>query len=361
MGQTADGTRGGPMVIAPRGAGGDQPAALAPENVEAAAIHAAYPTVDLHADTLMWCRWLGYDVLTRHEPPLPINALGGHVDVPRMRDGGMGAQFFSLVTLPVMKGARGPAHAVHAQIDILEQAMLHSPRILRPARTAADIDAINAAGALGALLGIEGAHALEGELDKLEEFSRRGVRYLGLLHFSANEAGYPAYGRGRADEKGLTRWGLDLVKRCESLDVIVDLSHLNKRGFLDACAIATRPPIVSHTGVLGAFEHWRNIDDEQLRAIAARGGCVGVIFCPRFIGGHGFEPVVRHLKHIIDVAGEDAPALGSDWDGLIVPTRELADPRGLPRLTRAMLESGMTERQIGKILRGNAMRILGTG
>jgi membrane dipeptidase len=212
---------------------------------------------------------------------------------------------------------------------------------------------------LGALLGIEGAHALEGHLDKLDGFARRGVRYLGLLHFTANEAGFPAYGRGRRDDEGLTRWGHALVERCEQLGVLVDLAHINRRGFLDVCARATRPPIVSHTGVLGAFEHWRNIDDEQLRAVAAKGGTVGVIFCPKFVGGDGLGPVVKHIKHIIDVAGEDTPALGSDWDGFIVPTGPLSDPTGLPLLVDALRAEGLTDDAIGKILRGNVLRVLG--
>jgi membrane dipeptidase len=211
---------------------------------------------------------------------------------------------------------------------------------------------------MGALLGIEGAHALEGNLDTLDGFAKRGVRYLGLLHFSSNEAGCPAYGAGKRDSEGLTPWGRELVARCEAIDVIVDLAHINKRGFLDACEMATRPPIVSHTGVLGAFEHWRNIDDKQMKAVANKGGVIGVIFCPRFLGGDGLAPVVKHLKHILDVVGEDAPALGSDWDGFIVPTRPLADPRGLPDLTDALLQAGIERRVVAKVLRGNAMRVL---
>ena len=180
------------------------------------------------------------------------------------------------------------------------------------------------------------------------------------MHFSSNEAGFPAYGLGRHDADGLTPWGFDLVRRCEAAGVLVDLAHINRRGFLDACSVATRPPIVSHTGVLGAFDHWRNIDDAQLRAVANKGGIVGVIFYPRYLGGEGLEPVVKHLLHILDIVGEDVPALGSDWDGFIVPTRALADPRGLPLLTDALLAAGVSERIIRKILRGNAMRVLNT-
>jgi membrane dipeptidase len=210
----------------------------------------------------------------------------------------------------------------------------------------------------GALLGIEGAHALEGDLDRVEYFARRGVRYLGLLHFSANEAGYPAYGAGRSDGSGLTAWGRDLVRRCEAASIIVDLAHINRVGFLDACAMAKRPPIVSHTGVTRAYQHWRNIDDEQIRAVAQRGGVVGIIFCPRFLGGDSIDDVVRHLGHVIDVAGEDTPALGSDWDGMIVPTPDLRDAAHLPLLTDALLRAGFGERAIAKVLRGNALRVL---
>jgi len=323
---------------------------------EARALHDRHPAIDLHADTLMWGRWFGYDLLARHSPWLPKRALLSHVDLPRMREGGVGAQFFGLVSLPVLGRVRGLRNAIDEQIDVLDETLGRTSDI-RLARTAADVENARREGALSALLGIEGAHALEGDLENLEHFARRGVRYLGLLHFSANEAGYPAYGRGARDE-GLTPWGRELVARCEALDVLVDLAHINRRGFLDACAMAKKPPMVSHTGVLGAFEHWRNIDDDQLRAVADLGGCVGVIFCPRYLGGDGLDAVVKHLRHIVDVVGEDTPALGSDWDGFIVPTPELADPTGLPRLTAALLGAGFTERTIAKILRDNAMRVV---
>jgi membrane dipeptidase len=326
---------------------------------EARAFHAEHPPIDLHADTLMWARWLGYDLHAPHEAPLWRAAFGGHVDLPRLREGGLGAQFFSLVSLPLLGSTRGLARAVDEQIDVLEEAIARRPGDLRLVRTATEIEACRSESALGALLGIEGAHALEGDLDRLANFARRGVRYLGFLHFSANEAGHPAYGSGRRDSAGLTRWGFDLVHRCEELGVLVDLAHINRRGFLDACETSTKPLIVSHTGVLGAFDHWRNIDDAQLRAVADTGGVVGVVFYPRYLGGDGVGPVVKHLLHILDVVGEDAPALGSDWDGFIVPTRELADPRGLPLLTDALLRAGVHDRTIAKILRGNVMRVLG--
>ncbi len=329
-----------------------------PVDDHARAVHAAHPAIDLHADTLMWSRWVDYDLTVRHEAPLPRSAFAGHVDVPRLQEGGVGAQFFGLVSLPVLGRTRGLFSAIQGQIDELDRAIAKRPSALTKVRYAAEVEEANRAGKVAALLGVEGAHALEGDASRLDVLAARGVRYLGLLHFSANECGFPAYGKGRRDDDGLTRFGHELVRRAEGLDVLVDLAHINQRGFLDACEAATKPVIVSHTGVLGAFEHWRNVDDSQLRAVAKTGGVVGVIFAPRYLGGDGLEPVVKHLKHILDVCGEDTPALGSDWDGMIVPSKGLGDPTGLPRLTEAMLAAGISETAVGKILRGNTLRVL---
>jgi membrane dipeptidase len=323
---------------------------------EARALHARFPAIDFHADSLMWSRWIGYDLLERHDPPLPRAALGGHVDVPRLVEGGFGAQFFGLV--PPLFTSSGFAAVVDEQIDALDRTVLQDPSRLVKVRTAADIRAARARGAMGALLGIEGAHALEGDVGKLDHFARRGVRYLGLSHFRANQASFPAYGFGRRDSEGLTPFGQEVVRRCEALGILVDLAHINRKGFMETCAMAEKPPIVSHTGVVGVFEHWRNIDDEQLRAVADKGGVVGVIFCPKFLGGDGLAPVVEHLRHIVSVCGEDTPALGSDWDGFIVPTNALCDAAHLPLLTDALLEGGFEEETIGKILHRNAMRVL---
>lgn len=316
------------------------------------------PAIDLHADTLMWSRYIGYDLLERHTAPLPKSAYFGHVDVPRMEDGGLGAQFFGLVSLPVFGRTRGLARVVHEQIDHLEETCQRGAGKIRMVLRAEEVEACERDGVRAALLGIEGAHALEGKLERLEEFARRGVRYLGLLHFSANEVGAPAYGKGKNDDAGLTDFGRDLIAACEEAGVLVDLSHINRRGFLEAAAAARVPPIVSHTGVLGAFEHWRNIDDAQLRAVADKGGCVGVIFCPRFLGADGIGAVVKHLRHIVDTVGEESAALGSDWDGMIVPTRGLADPTGLPHLVDALLADGFSPLAIRRLLRDNVLRVL---
>ncbi len=324
---------------------------------EARALHAEVHVLDLHADTAKLMDKLGYDLAARHERPMPkaVN-LFGHVDLPRMRDGGMAGQFFSFWTTPYPE--RGCAKAVTRQLDALDEAMAKHPEQLAWTRTGADVRAAKAAGQIAALGGIEGGQALEGDLETIEAFSRRGVRYLGLLHFSQNAIGRPAKGRGSDASAGLTAFGRDVVRECERCGVIVDLAHINRQGYFDALELATVPPMVSHTGVLGVHEHWRNIDDEQIRALADKGGCVGIIFSRKYLGSASIDSVVDHLLHVIDVAGDDVPALGSDFDGFVVPPEGLEDVAAMPNLTVALSRRGVSSRVLEKILGGNVLRVL---
>jgi membrane dipeptidase len=324
---------------------------------EARAFHAEACVLDLHADTAKLMDKLGYDLAARHERPMPrrVNVFG-HVDLPRLRDGGVAGQFFSFWTAPYPE--RGCARSVADQLDAIDLAIAKHPEELVWTRTGAEVRAAKAAGRIAALGGIEGGQALEGELDTIAAFARRGVRYLGLLHFSANAIGRPARGRGADPAEGLTGFGREVVRECERCGVIVDLAHINRRGFFDALAEATQPLMVSHTGVLGVHPHWRNVDDDQLRAVADRGGCVGVIFARRYLGSASIEAVVDHLLHIIDVAGDELPALGSDFDGFVVPPEGLEDVAALPNLTVALSRRGVPPRVLEKILGGNVLRVL---
>jgi len=324
---------------------------------EARAMHEACCVLDLHADTAKLMEKLGYDLAMRHDRPMPRRLnLFGHVDLPRLREGGVAGQFFSFWTAPYPE--RGCARSVAAQLDALDAAIARYPGELTWTRTGAEVRAAKAAGRIAALGGIEGGQALEGRLDAIELFAQRGVRYLGLLHFSANAIGRPAAGRGADAAAGLTGFGRDVIRECERCGVIVDLAHINRRGFLDALALARQPPMVSHTGVLGVHRHWRNIDDEQLRAVADKGVCVGVIFARRYLGSASIDAVVDHLLHVIDVAGDDLPALGSDFDGFVVPPEGLEDVAALPNLTVALSRRGVPPRVLEKILGGNVLRVL---
>jgi membrane dipeptidase len=324
----------------------------------ARALHARCLPIDLHADTPVLMRW-GYDLGERHDPILPRAAAGFHVDLPRLREGGMAGQFFGLPSWPLrLPLLGGPGRTVERLLDALDAAERAYPESFVRVRSAGEVRAARAAGKLAGLCGIEGAHALEGELDRVGHFARRKVAYLGLLHFSANQAGAPAFGRGRDELQGLTDWGRELVDTLNGERVIVDLAHLNRRGFLEAAARSRSPVIVSHTGVSGVHRHWRNIDDDQLRAVAGSGGCVGVIFSRRFLGGDDLEIVCAHLEHMIRIGGEELPAIGSDYDGMVTPPEGLEDISRIPSLTAALLARGHREQAIERLLGGNILRVL---
>jgi len=324
---------------------------------DARALHDTVPVLDLHADTAKLMDRLGYDLAGRHpRPPARLN-YAGHVDLPRLREGGVAGQFFGLWTVPYPE--RGCAASVHRQLDALDAAVRRHPTQIAWAMTPAEIRTAQANGRIAALGGIEGAQALESDPGTIEPFARRGVRYVGLLHFSANALGAPAKGRGADPDRGLSSLGIEMVRELERCGVVVDLAHINRKGFFDAMAVMRAPPMVTHTGVAGVHAHWRNIDDEQLRAVARKGGCVGIIFAPRYLGGRSLEAVVDHLVHIIKVAGEDVPALGSDFDGFVIPPDGLEDVSCLPNLTAALSRRGVPVRVLEKVLGENVLRVLG--
>jgi membrane dipeptidase len=333
-------------------------ASLPLDVVDARALHDTVPVLDLHADTAKLMDRLGFDIADAHERPMPApwNYVG-HVDLPRLREGGVAGQFFGFWTVPYPE--RGCAASVHRQLDALDRAIQRYPEQITWAMTPAEIRAAKAAGQVAALGGIEGGQALESDPATIEPFAARGVRYVGLLHFSANALGSPAKGRGANPDQGLTTLGIEVVRELERCGVVVDLAHINRKGFFHALEVSKAPPMVTHTGVVGVHPHWRNIDDEQLRAIAARGGCVGIIFAKRYLGGKSLEAVVDHLMHIIDVAGEDVPALGSDFDGFVVPPSGLEDVSCMPNLTAALSRRGVPVRVLEKVLGENVLRVLG--
>jgi membrane dipeptidase len=323
---------------------------------DARALHAQVPVLDLHADTAKLMDRARYDLAKRH-PRLPARLnYAGQVDLPRLREGGVAGQFFGLWTAPYPE--RGCAASVHRQLDAIDQAIDRHPAEIVWALTAADVRAAKAQGRVAALGGIEGGQALEGSIVPLDEFARRGVRYLGLLHFSANAIGAPARGRGEDPDAGLTAFGRDVVRECERLGIVIDLAHINRRGFFDALELMKTPPMVTHTGVSGVHPHWRNLDDAQIRAVADRGGAIGIIFARRFLGGATVEAVVDHILHVVDVAGDDVPALGSDFDGFVIPPEGLDNVACMPNLTAALSRRGLSLRSIEKIIGGNVMRVL---
>jgi len=326
---------------------------------EARAFHAEVCVIDLHADTPKLMDKLGYDLAARHERPMPkaVNYIG-HVDIPRLRDGGVAAQFFAFWTWPTfVPGAeRSNTKSVVHQIDAVDAAIAKHPDKLVWARTGVEVKAAKAAGKIAVLGGIEGGHALEGRVEAIEMFARRGVRYLGPLHLWPNALGGTS--RKPKRDEGLTGHGREVVRECERTGVIVDLAHINVRGFYEVLEMTKQPLMCTHTGVNGVHKSWRNLDDDQIKAIADRGGCIGIIFARNFLGGASIECVVDHILHVINVAGEDVPALGSDFDGFVIPPVGLEDIAALPNLTMALAKRGVAPRVLEKIVGANVLRVL---
>ncbi|MGH9392509.1 MAG: dipeptidase, partial [Vicinamibacteria bacterium] len=200
--------------------------------------------------------------------------------------------------------------------------------------------------------GIEGAHALEGELSRVSELRKRGVLFIGLVHLRDNEIG----GSSSGSDRGLTELGRSLIDEMNRNRVLVDLAHASTKTFFEAVELTTLPPIVSHTGVRSVHDTWRNLGDDQIRAVSERGGVIGVMLAPPALREPSLEEAVRHLEQVIEVGGEDAVAIGSDFDGYVDPA---IDASGLPALTELLLRRGHSEERIRKILGENVLRIFG--
>ncbi|MBC7260490.1 MAG: membrane dipeptidase, partial [Chloroflexi bacterium] len=228
------------------------------------------------------------------------------------------------------------------------------------ATKAEDIERAKQTGKVAAVVGIEGAESLEGELGLLRMFHRLGVRLLTVAWSRRNEA---ADGIQEARTGGgLTNFGLKLVEECNRLGIMVDISHLAPAGVRDVLEVSSEPVIASHSNAYALCPHPRNLTDQQLAALAEKGGVVGVTFVPSFIAEDrkeaSLEKLLDHIDHIVQVAGVDHVGLGSDFDGFSPPPPAgLEDVTRLPAITSGLLSRGYAEDEIRKILGENFLRI----
>ncbi len=325
---------------------------------DALALHRDSLVVDLHCDTLLSQTLYGYNPTIRHRNRLPMAPFSYHADIPRMQEGGVGAVALGIVINPLRKTTA--LDATRRALLMMRDWQTHAPDAVCLISDADDIVAARAGGRIALFGGLEGAHGLGGSVDELNELRDLGLRYIGLAHFSRNLAASPSFGWGADPTAPLGDHGRELIDEMNRLRLIVDLAHVNRAGFLEACERSKEPVLVSHTGVAGAAESWRNIDDVQLRAVADTGGVVGIIFAPVFLGPHltgSAQLIVRHIQHVINIVGEDHVAIGSDFDGFVIPPSDLPDISCLPYLTQLMLEAGMSEQQIRKCLGENTLRL----
>ncbi|AOS98183.1 Membrane dipeptidase (Peptidase family M19) [Microbulbifer aggregans] len=337
-----------------------------PLSAEAARLHQSLLVGDLHADSFLWAR------------DLADASDYGHLDLPRARTGNLAIQVFTAVT----KSPRGLNYEKNASDagdnitllavaqgwpprtwdSLLERALYQSERLYRlaslhpaaisPVQTRGDLQKVLALredgkAPLAAILGIEGAHPLEGKLENIGVLYDAGFRVMGLQHFFDNELGGSLHGLSGA---GLTDFGREAVLEMARRSVIIDVAHSSEQVVRDVLSLTERPLIVSHTGLKGHCDSARNISDDLMQEIAAGGGLVGVGFWDGAVCDPSPESVVRAIRYAIDLLGIEHVALGSDYDGTVAVTFDAGE---LGVLTEEMLRQGFTETEIRRVMGEN--------
>ncbi len=349
------------------GATGEHPP---PPTARALELHRSLWVADLHADSLMWNRRLE----ERHDR--------GRVDVPRLIDGGVALQAFTIVSKTpwgmnvssnsdssdmltlLLIAQRWPPRTWSS---LLERALYQAERLhesahasggrLRVLTSRAELAryarerAANRELSAG-YLGIEGAQVLEGKIENLERLFAAGFRMMSPSHFFDTDVGGSAHGERKS---GLTAFGRQVVAEMERLGMLVDLAHASRETIDDVLDVATKPVVFSHTGVSGTCDSPRNIPDSVLKRTAAAGGLVGIGFFEGATCGRDLGAIVRAIRYAVDRVGAEHVALGSDFDGFV---RTPIDAAGLPALTDALLRAGFREAQIRAVMGLNVERVL---
>ncbi|MFE5870164.1 dipeptidase [Streptomyces roseifaciens] len=358
---------------------------------------AAHPVVDGHND-LPWAlrEQVRYD-LDRRDIARDQSATGLHTDLPRLRAGGVGAQFWSVYVRTDLAGDEAVS-ATLEQIDVVRQLADRHPGALKLAFTADDMEAARAEGRIASLMGAEGGHSINCSLATLRALHRLGVRYMTLTHndnipWADSATDTPAAG-------GLTRFGEEVVREMNRIGMLVDLSHVSADTMRDALRVTEAPVIFSHSSARAVCDHPRNVPDDVLGALAANGGVAMATFVPKFIlpeavswtqaadenlRAHGlhhldtspramelhraFEAerprplatastVADHLDHMREVAGVDHIGIGGDFDGTAFTPVDLADVAGYPNLVAELLHRGWSDTDLAKLTWRNAVRVL---
>lgn len=371
-------------------------------------IHAEAIVLDTHIDTTQRMMQPGWSFFDRHEPNRPgqggAQARGNHVDYPRMREGGLDGFFFSIYMPGTVTGPAAVKRSLE-QIDAVRRLAEDRPDLIALTTTAAEVRAAHQAGKVAALMGMEGGHMIDSSLGVLRDYARLGVRYLTLTH-SLNTTWGDSSGDKPAFD-GLTDFGKDVVRELNRLGVMVDISHVADKTFEDALATSRAPLLASHSSCRALTGHARNMTDDMIRALAARGGVIQINYLNSYIdeplrlaevarqpqvaaiqkemetkypGPENaerrrsetftaaaalkpplpvarWERIVDHIEHAVKIAGADHVGLGSDFDGAAMP-EGMEDVTRLPRITEELLRRGYTEAQIKGILGENVLRLM---
>ena len=314
--------------------------------------------VDLHLESFIPPRLWGYDLLAKNRSPFGGRWFG-HLDVPRAIEGGLTGAMWSIATNITRSAARRPG-ILEENITALHRTLEKSGRI-EVVRTHSEYVAARGRGKHAALVTVQGGNALEGIEEKVGTVGGGVLTRVTVVHLSNSRYGDTSSPLRLGTDRGLSDRGRELVRHMNEARVFVDLAHASPRTFWDAVEVhdRTQPLIDTHTGASAVHPMWRNLDDAQIKAIADTGGVVGVIFADNFLGkrGKSLESVVDHLEAMIRAGGEECAALGSDYDGMIIPPRELRDgAHAYYRLVASMLARGWREDRIRRVLGTNFLR-----
>jgi membrane dipeptidase len=305
--------------------------------------------IDLHNDVLEKVI-VGYQIAIRHTTD--------HSDLPRMLEGGLDAQMFVSWPDPT-KNIRNWHTATLAMIDSFKNIVTANSNIIAHARSVKEIQDANAAGKIAGILCVEGGHAIDSSLENLKDFYAKGARYFTITW--NNSIGWAISAQDPLSAtQGLNGFGRQVIQLMDSLGMIIDVAHTGIKTIEDILAVTKNPIIDSHAGARALRDHYRNLTDDQIRKIAAKGGVIGVVFYPSFISSVSratIDTVIKHIDYIKNLVGIDYVAIGSDYDGMESAPAGLEDVSKLPNLTMALLKHGYSIPEVRKILGGNYMRV----
>lgn len=321
--------------------------------------------VDLHCDTVHELNKL--KVAGEH---YNLYKWDGHLDIERMQKGGYLVQCFAAYVH--MPSVESPYQQGKALAELYKQLCAEYSPYIAPVYHFSDIAENAKKGLISGILTIEEGGVLEGSLEKLREFYQYGVRMITLTWNFPNEIGYPgcleetplpevSNWKVKGEYPGLTKRGIEIVEKMQEQGIIVDVSHLSDAGFWDVAAIMKKPFVASHSNARSICGHKRNLTDAQIRTIGERGGVIGLNYSDDFLEDNPanltWDSFIRHIKHMINVGGEDVLALGSDFDG--IQTNPLIPHAGaVPRLFEVMAQNGIAPSVIDKMKGENALRVM---
>ncbi|HER25465.1 MAG TPA: membrane dipeptidase [Candidatus Atribacteria bacterium] len=313
-------------------------------------IHQKAIVFDGHCDTIL--------EVMNNQRTLGKKWTSGHLDVPRMKEGGIDVQFFAIFIESVYKPDRSVKRALQL-IDCFYREVDKNQNDISLVTNYHQIKEVNKAGKIAAILSIEGGEALEGDLGVLRAFHRLGVR---LLTLTWNQRNQIADGISESRTGGgLTEFGLNVIDEMNKLKMLIDVSHLSENGFWDVIKNSKMPIVASHSNCYALCPHLRNLKDEQIKVLAENGGVIGITFVPNFLTQEKrrttLQDVVKHINYLVEKVGIDYVGLGSDFDGTGDLPLGLEGADKIPNLTEELLNQGYKGREIKKILGGNFLRV----